>query len=511
MAGQTPSVAGAVDAGAPAEAVAAARRWVGRAFPGPIGRQPVVSFVVVHDEELPAGGASAVGVEVDAWVEVVPDRGGAGRSCRQPLLAGLPRAQHHPARGAGRPRSAVDAGVAVLGDRRGAGAGRVPTGRPRREPAGPGGAAGGLHLGVRRGSALAGAGRAGGRLPRALRERRGSREPGLRAPPRRADHPRGRPRTGPRRARARPALGAGTAAAVRRAGRGGHRQPGPGLPARTHATRSTDGVPPAPRRCCPTTRTARCWRRSSRGRRRGPSRACATGWTQVDGWRPRCPAPRWPTCADTFALTAPASAPRLLRRAVAAYPDGLAVAAAVRAGGTDEQLATALGTTTQRVSADRPALEEHAAWCATTFGTGPASLDPRASRASLRARLRGRGRGFCSRAHPRGRRRRRPRPHREGCGPAAGGRRRARCRGCAGSRPGCSSRGCRTTATGSSRTPASPSTGSTRRPTTSRGWPSSSSARPTATTGSPSRCRSTTGPSRPCRRSSCATPSASTS
>ncbi len=58
--------------------MAAARRWVGKAFPGPIGRQPVVSFVVVHDEELPAGAASAVGVEVDAWVEVVPDQGGAG-------------------------------------------------------------------------------------------------------------------------------------------------------------------------------------------------------------------------------------------------------------------------------------------------------------------------------------------------------------------------------------------------------------------------------------------------
>ena len=77
-AAQTPAVAGAVGPEATTEEVAAARRWVGRAFPGPIGRQPVVSFVVVHDEETPVGAASAVGVEVDAWVEVVPDRDGAG-------------------------------------------------------------------------------------------------------------------------------------------------------------------------------------------------------------------------------------------------------------------------------------------------------------------------------------------------------------------------------------------------------------------------------------------------
>ena len=85
------------------------------------------------------------------------------------------------------------------------------------------------------------------------------------------------------------------------------------------------------------------------------------------------------TLADlrgTFALAAPSSAPRLLQRAASAYPDGLAVAAAVREGGTDAHLATALGTTTQRVAADREALEEHATWCATTFGTGPASWIP---------------------------------------------------------------------------------------------------------------------------------------
>lgn len=78
----------------------------------------------------------------------------------------------------------------------------------------------------------------------------------------------------------------------------------------------------------------------------------------------------------TFPLTAPATAPRLLVRAVAAFPDGVSVAAAVRAGGTDAQLAAALGTSTQRVAADRPALEAHAGWCATTFGTGPASWIP---------------------------------------------------------------------------------------------------------------------------------------
>ncbi len=51
--------------------------WVGKAFPDPLGRDPVVSFVALHDDEAPAAGP-VVGIEVDAWVEVVPEKGGAG-------------------------------------------------------------------------------------------------------------------------------------------------------------------------------------------------------------------------------------------------------------------------------------------------------------------------------------------------------------------------------------------------------------------------------------------------
>ncbi len=66
---------------------------------------------------------------------------------------------------------------------------------------------------------------------------------------------------------------------------------------------------------------------------------------------------------------------RLTRRSAALFPDGLAVARAVDSarGSDDGDLAEALGTTTVRVSRHREVLEEHAAWCATTYGTGPAS------------------------------------------------------------------------------------------------------------------------------------------
>ncbi len=76
-AGQTPVVAGAVRAGATAAEIEEASRWVGKAFPGALGRQPVVSFVVVHDDGM-AADATVTGIEVDAWVEVVPEQGGAG-------------------------------------------------------------------------------------------------------------------------------------------------------------------------------------------------------------------------------------------------------------------------------------------------------------------------------------------------------------------------------------------------------------------------------------------------
>ncbi len=52
-------------------------RWVGQAFGGTLGRDPVVSFVALHDDQVPATGP-LVGIELDAWVEVVPEKGGAG-------------------------------------------------------------------------------------------------------------------------------------------------------------------------------------------------------------------------------------------------------------------------------------------------------------------------------------------------------------------------------------------------------------------------------------------------
>ena len=76
---------------------------------------------------------------------------------------------------------------------------------------------------------------------------------------------------------------------------------------------------------------------------------------------------------EKFPLDVGAQHPRLLRRAAATYPDGLAVAAAVSAapGASDRDLASALGTTRSRAARARPVLERHAAWCAATFGTGP--------------------------------------------------------------------------------------------------------------------------------------------
>ena len=74
-------------------------------------------------------------------------------------------------------------------------------------------------------------------------------------------------------------------------------------------------------------------------------------------------------------LEVTATTPRLVRRAAASYPDGIEVAARVRAhsDADDAALATALGTTTPRVTQARAALDEHAGWCACTFGTGPAT------------------------------------------------------------------------------------------------------------------------------------------
>ncbi len=76
-AGQTPAIAGALPPEPTAAQVEDAGRWVGQAFPSTLGREPVVSFVAVHDDGI-AADASVTGIEVDAWVEVVPEQGGAG-------------------------------------------------------------------------------------------------------------------------------------------------------------------------------------------------------------------------------------------------------------------------------------------------------------------------------------------------------------------------------------------------------------------------------------------------
>ena len=76
---------------------------------------------------------------------------------------------------------------------------------------------------------------------------------------------------------------------------------------------------------------------------------------------------------EKFPIRLHVGASRLLQRAAAAYADGIAVAGTVAAlgGGSDAQLAAALGTTTARARKARAVLEEHSAWCATTAGTGP--------------------------------------------------------------------------------------------------------------------------------------------
>jgi hypothetical protein len=51
-----------------------ARQWLGLPFPGVLGSQPALSLAMVGD----ASGPELVGLELDAWVEVVPDRTGAG-------------------------------------------------------------------------------------------------------------------------------------------------------------------------------------------------------------------------------------------------------------------------------------------------------------------------------------------------------------------------------------------------------------------------------------------------
>lgn len=49
-------------------------RWMGLRFPGPLGTEPTLCMAVAG----PTTGAELVGVELDAWAEVIPDRTGVG-------------------------------------------------------------------------------------------------------------------------------------------------------------------------------------------------------------------------------------------------------------------------------------------------------------------------------------------------------------------------------------------------------------------------------------------------
>lgn len=92
----------------------------------------------------------------------------------------------------------------------------------------------------------------------------------------------------------------------------------------------------------------------------------------------RLPATTTADLRDAFPIRLRPDSTRLLRRAAAAFPDGLAVAGTVAAlaGRSEAELARALGTSRTRARRARAVLEEHAAWCETTAGTGPATWSP---------------------------------------------------------------------------------------------------------------------------------------
>ena len=67
---------------------------------------------------------------------------------------------------------------------------------------------------------------------------------------------------------------------------------------------------------------------------------------------------------------------RLLRRAAGRFPDGLAVAAAIRAQPGNAELAAALGIDAAAVTAHRAVLNAYARWAVTTFGMTPNTWIP---------------------------------------------------------------------------------------------------------------------------------------
>ena len=88
-------------------------------------------------------------------------------------------------------------------------------------------------------------------------------------------------------------------------------------------------------------------------------------------------------------LTVTATTPRLVRRAASTYPDGIEVAARVRAqsDADDAALAAALGTTTARVAPARAALDGARRLVRHHLRHGTRHLGRRAAGASLRAGL----------------------------------------------------------------------------------------------------------------------------
>lgn len=97
-----------------------------------------------------------------------------------------------------------------------------------------------------------------------------------------------------------------------------------------------------------------------------------------------------------FPVQVSADAPRVLRRSVVQFADGLAVATAIvgAVDGTDEQLGAALKLSAADAKAARADLVAFASWCSITFGTGPASWIP--ERLERRFELAVDGRGVLS-------------------------------------------------------------------------------------------------------------------
>ena len=306
-------------------------------------------------------------------------RGGAreGRRRRdrgEPGLARLPCPQHRPARRTLRRAGALDPGVVVLGGRRGHRAGGVPARRPRRQPSGPRSAAGDLRLGVRRRREVARPAPSTRRLPDALRHQ------GRAVKKVYAFH-----RIEPVSREGDP--GRGLAAPVHDPlwGLARQRQFGElagedtGSPVQVALRMRVDAVdgwrPSGDTDLLPYDPDAEVLEAVVAGEPAGPATSLRDRMDAGRRLAAQVPAGLLADLLTEMPLTVTATTPRLVRRAASTYPDGIEVAARVRAqsDADDAALAAALGTTTARVAPTRAALEEYAAWCATTFGTGPAT------------------------------------------------------------------------------------------------------------------------------------------